>query len=185
MSILKLAIFSLVLPSKILLFSIHNHLTKRDYTIMVDDLCDFGITACVGIWVYTYFSWSKLSIDGTPATNDSEAYTYYSMLKNSTGEFRIIVFLAAMVVFLWGRFIMMLQLTKTFGPMLRIIIVMFADVLKFLFVWGLVLIMLSSVASLLFGELPEFANFFDVFLESFSSGLGNYDFEIFHDLRMG
>ena len=54
-----IAIFSLVMPCKILLYSVHNKLTKRDYTFMIDDFCDLGLTTCVGIWIYTYISWSK------------------------------------------------------------------------------------------------------------------------------
>ena len=40
--------------------------------------------------------------------------------------------------------------------MLRIVMAMIGDVIKFLLIWGVVLITFTSVASLLFGELPEF-----------------------------
>ena len=93
--------------------------------------------------------------------------------------------LAAISALIWGRFILMLQLTKTFGPILRIIIVMIGDVLKFLFIWTVVLICLASIASLLFGELPEFDSFLNVILTMFSTGLGNYDYSIFNDLKLG
>ena len=84
-------------------------------------------------------------------------------------------FLACIVAFMWGRFILMLQLTRSFGPMLRIIIVMIGDVLKFLFIWSVLLVLLSSVAALLFGELEEYADFVEVFYLMFGTGLGNYD----------
>ncbi len=96
----------------------------------------------------------------------------------------MVPFLACIVAFMWGRFILMLQLTKSFGPMLRIIIVMIGDVLKFLFIWTVLLVLLSSVASLLFGELKEYADFIQVFYIMFGTGLGNYDFN-FDGLSIG
>ena len=94
-------------------------------------------------------------------------------------------FLAVMVTFMWGRFILMLQLTHNFGPMLRIILVMIGDVLKFLFIWSVILFCLSSVASLLFGELEQYASFVDSFLLMFGSSLGNYNLDDFESLEIG
>ena len=56
------------------------------------------------------------------------------------------VFFAFLVIVFWSRFLLMLQLTKSFGPILRIIIVMISEVLKFLFIWILLLLMIASVA---------------------------------------
>ena len=69
--------------------------------------------------------------------------------------------------------------------MLRIIIVMIGDVLKFLFIWSVILFCLSSVASLLFGELDQYANFLDAFFLMFGSSLGNYSLEDFETLEIG
>jgi len=62
-----------------------------------------------------------------------------------------------MIFIMWARFLSMLQLTRTFGPILRIIISMFAEVLRFLFVYLVVLTIFASVAALLFGGLPPYA----------------------------
>ena len=69
--------------------------------------------------------------------------------------------------------------------MLRIILNMIGDVLKFLFIWSVVIICLASVASLLFGELPEFTTFTDVFLNIFGTSQGNYDMTVFDTLEIG
>lgn len=95
------------------------------------------------------------------------------------------IFISIMVLQIWGRFLLMLQLTKSFGPMLRIIINMFGDVLKFLVIWTVVMISLASIASLLFGELPEYSNFFDVFLNIFGTSQGEYDLTVFDSLEIG
>ena len=59
------------------------------------------------------------------------------------------VFWVAFVM--WGRFVAMLQLTRTFGPMLRIIINMMGDVGKFTFLYFIGLCILASFSSLMFG----------------------------------
>ena len=63
-----------------------------------------------------------------------------------------------MVTFMWGRFLLMLQLTKSFGPMLRIILNMVGEVLRFLLVWTVVLVTLTSVSSLIFGEVKAYSD---------------------------
>lgn len=90
-----------------------------------------------------------------------------------------------MVLQIWGRFLLMLQLTKSFGPMLRIILNMFGDVLKFLFIWSVVIICLASIASLLFGELESYSDFSEVILNVFGTSQGNYDMDVFDSLQIG
>lgn len=81
------------------------------------------------------------------------------MERDKAGSFKILLFLSAMVIFMWSRFLLMLQLTTTFGPMLRILLNMAGEVGKFMFIWVVVIICLTSVSSLLFGELPAYRNF--------------------------
>lgn len=98
---------------------------------------------------------------------------------NYTKEFRFLIFLAVMDVFMWLRFLLMLQLTKSFGPMLRIIISMIGETLKFLAIYAVILLTFSGVSSLLFGDLEEFQRPERVFIINFGYGLANYDFSIF------
>ncbi len=148
-----LAVTSLVMPFKILLFSIHNVLTKRDYTYSVDDFCDLGLGVCVGVWIYMYITWSKLDYFSDAVQNNNENYTLWTLIKEQEGDFSIIYFLIVMIIIMWLRFLLMLQLTKTFGPLLRTSLVMLGDAFKFLFIWLVVLALLSSIASLLFGDI--------------------------------
>ena len=89
-----------------------------------------------------------------------------------------------MTTVMWARFLLMLQLTKNFGPMLRIIISMLGQVTKFLIIWAVVLVCLSSVASLLFGSLVEYGSFIKVFYIIFDTSLGSYDFTVFDNLTV-
>ena len=90
-----------------------------------------------------------------------------------------------MVVFIWTRFLLMLQLTRNFGPMLRIILSMAGEVFKFLLIWAVVLVCLTSVATLLFGELEAYRSFVETLFLVFDTGLGNYDMTSFDDLSLG
>ena len=48
------------MPLKVLLFKIHNYLTKRDYTYTIDDICDVAIAICISVWIYTYQEWKEI-----------------------------------------------------------------------------------------------------------------------------
>lgn len=63
--------------------------------------------------------------------------------------------------------------------MLRIILTMLGEVLKFLFIWAVVMVCIASVASLLFGALPQYSTFIGVFYIIFDTSFGNYDFSVF------
>ena len=69
--------------------------------------------------------------------------------------------------------------------MLRIIINMFSQVIKFLCICCILLVLEASVASILFGELAEYVNFLDVFILKFTNGLANYDLDIYEKLSIG
>ena len=55
----EMCLIAIVMPCKTLLFTVHNYLTKRDYTYSIDDICDLGILICIIVWIYTYIAWSS------------------------------------------------------------------------------------------------------------------------------
>lgn len=65
MDCLKTAIFALIIPLRILLFTLHNFLTKRDYTYSIDDICDVGLAGCILLWVYNFFAYQSEPIRNT------------------------------------------------------------------------------------------------------------------------
>ena len=182
-----LSLAALVQPLKTLLFMFFNTLTQRDYAYQIDDFCDLSLTGCICFWFYTYFAWSDYdpeieTISGLTADYNT-MYMFNVVKLYGSGDFQLPLFLAVIVFFQWFRFLLMLQLTRTFGPMLRIIIVMFSDVLKFLGLFLIVILCLSSVAALLFGQMDEFRDYIDVTFLIFGTSLGNYDVEIFTNTK--
>ena len=69
--------------------------------------------------------------------------------------------------------------------MLRIILTMLGEVIKFLFIWSVVLVCIASVATLMFGELAEYSTFMNVLYIIFDTSLGNYDFSVFENYSRG
>ena len=66
MNSLKLSVWMLIWPCRIILFSIHNYLTGRAYTYSLDDLCDLFIALSIFVWSYSFIVWSNFVPDVTP-----------------------------------------------------------------------------------------------------------------------
>ena len=62
---------------------------------------------------------------------------------------------------------------------------MIGEVLKFLFIWIIILVTLTSISQLLFGELPAYQEYLDVSLSTFGTAMANYNFGEFEDLNLG
>lgn len=79
----------------------------------------------------------------------------------------------------WFKVLLILQASKTFGPIIEIIIQM----IKKLFIYALLMVMVIgihvSVGTIFFIEIEEFSSFGSASLYLFESMLGNFDFDIF------
>ena len=53
-----MSVLALIMPAKMILFSLHNYLTKRDYTYSIDDISDLAIAICVSVWIGYYVKYS-------------------------------------------------------------------------------------------------------------------------------
>ena len=172
------------MPLRLVMFSVHNWLTKRDYAYSADDLCDIIGTIILSYWIYMRRNWAdkcyELGEKIPFITTELECYAYYTIGQHLEGKFRIMIFLAILLTAMWARFILMLQLTLSFGPLLRIIMIMFKEASKFLFIWLVVLFCLASVAALVFGDIDLFREgLTNILFLTFGTSLGNYEFEIF------
>ena len=150
-------LLSLYMPLRLILFAIHNKLASRDYTYGIDDYLVIAITLCIAYWILFYFVFKDADLEGSEEGFSVPGTFGHSVLfavkAELTNEYPTIPFIALTSLLMWIRFLSMLSLTRIFGPMLRIIVAMFGDVVKFLFVFSVVLIILASVAALMFGEL--------------------------------
>lgn len=57
----NVALITLVMPIKLVASSVHNILSKRDYSYSIDDWSDIALAICIFIWIYTYLLWREES----------------------------------------------------------------------------------------------------------------------------
>ena len=70
--------------------------------------------------------------------------------------FKLNFLLAIIAAFFWFKVLLSLQLTKTFGPMIKIIFQLLQDLGTFSILWLIQLFIFACIASLLFIDLPEY-----------------------------
>ena len=101
------------MPLRLLVSTIHNKLTKRDYSFSIDDFFDLGIAVCVGVWIYTVTSWMYYehedgSNEGYSVPGTFDHYAYTAINKHMNGNFNMLGFLCAMIMMMWARFLSMM-----------------------------------------------------------------------------
>lgn len=73
----------------------------------------------------------------------------------------------------------MLQLTLTFGPLIRTTMAMMKDLITFFQLFALQLMAFSCVAILAFGMVKDFSTIHDAFIVYFQSAMGSWNFTIY------
>ena len=87
--------------------------------------------------------------------------------------------LAIISINTWVKVIIKLQITPTFGPMFKVIISMGQDMILFYSLWLIILMSLTSIACIIFMDLPEYAGFWSALYMHFEYALGAFDSSIF------
>lgn len=77
-SCLFLALFSLILPAKVIFFKLNNNLSKRDYDFIADDYSDICLSILIFYWLYMYFDWSQLPVPDSYLNVVTDAATNYA-----------------------------------------------------------------------------------------------------------
>ena len=62
----------------------------------------------------------------------------------------------------WLKLLLKLRVTKTFGPMFKVLTNMTIDLVTFLVLWVIDLIMFACVGLMIFGQLDKFSNFLEI-----------------------
>ena len=106
------AVIALIMPLRLLMFSIHNSLTKRDYSYSIDDYSDITVLLMLSVWIYTRYTWNTEPIPDPSAaalvSTEFDVYVMHVYDKHFKGEFNIMIFLAVLITAMWLRFILML-----------------------------------------------------------------------------
>ena len=154
--------------------------TKNRYKFRMEELFDMAICAVVIVWLAIFFIYSR---EESPypkiAHTKVQVFMYQVLLDTDSGKLRFDYLLAAMAAAFWLRVIFMLRLTKTFGPLIRIIQAMLRELGIFLVLWFIQLFLFACVASILFGEAESYDRFLYVMVEMFQQSLGVWNFDDF------
>ena len=173
-------------PLKTLMTLVYASKTKTEYKLKTEDLFDIIICSLITAWIYIHFSfWRHESANPEVAETPEEIFMYDIIIarENNTAHFDFLI--GCIASMFWLRMILMLKLTKTFGPLIRIIEKMLKELSIFLVIWVIQLFIFTCVGFLIFGELPEYKNFADVMIMLFQSALGHWDLSIYANFSMG
>ena len=81
--------------------------------------------------------------------------------------------------------LIMLKLTKTFGPMITIITNMLQDLIIFIVLWSVTILMVSSFGIIVIGEITAFDSLYKAIIVVFEAGLGAWALKIYNDTELG
>lgn len=80
---------------------------------------------------------------------------------------------------MWLKVFLRLRLTRTFGPMFKMLLNMVIDIMPFMAIWLIVLILFASVGLLVFGQLKAFSSFGAIIVVFFSACIGSWSMDNF------
>ena len=80
----------------------------------------------------------------------------------------------------WSRILIIFRINSFIGPLLTIIQNMLKDVLKFILIYGLIVIIYASSSILWFMQIEGYTTIIDAFITLLSASLGEYNFEVFN-----
>ena len=73
----------------------------------------------------------------------------------------------------------MLQLTSTFGPIIRICFKMLSDMITFFVIFFLQITAFACVGVLIFGEIPEYDDLYTAIVMIFQTAMGAWDLTVY------
>lgn len=142
-------------PIKSLMTVVYAHKTQTEYKLKIEDLFDLFICSLIGYWIFIYITYSNHEATNTKIANTKqEIFMYDILVARKTGVFHFEVLVAVVASTFWLRMFLMLKLTKTFGPLIKIIYAMMRELMIFLVLWGIQLFIFTCVGVLIFSGIP-------------------------------
>lgn len=97
-------------------------------------------------------------------------------------SFNIKVTLALLLAIHYTRIIISLQVSRTFGPMVRILKSMIVDIIVFLIFFAAMIAIFAGAGQLMFYELPNYSDIGEATKVLFSSAIGQFDYSTYDGL---
>jgi len=136
---------------------------KKSYSISnASSFVEIGFSICILIWVFKYYSTDGMvgeRGDFDNGLDQLETFVYNVVEETNREVFRFDILLAILTGLFWLKVMLLLKLTRSFGPLLKIIEKMVYDFAYFCVIWGINLMFFSFLGMLLFSELEIFKSF--------------------------
>lgn len=160
-------------PVRTLMIVVFARRSGRNYKILsVNTVLDIALFMGVLIWLGRYEYLISLKSYHVEGVKDKYTYLIHIVEDIESSIFRFDILLACVSGLFWLKIIFLMRLTRTFGPMIKIIMSMIYDINTFAILWIVQLFFFACVGVLVFGELPEFDNIFDTLVMLFEASLG-------------
>ena len=115
----------------------------------------------LGNILYYYLVLKKKGEGKIPGLEQSYIAHSIAQLESKDSAFKINFLIAVVAASFWFKVLMMLQLTKTFGPMIKIVVSMLKDLATFSVLWIIQLFIFACIGFLIFGELDQYQGLTD------------------------
>jgi len=154
------SLISFAFPVRIFMTYFFAQLTTRSFRILtIGTIMDISLFTCVTIWLIKYEEYGQ-SDTGNPDESFGKRFMERVIEEIEAGHFRFDFLLACTAAFFWLKVFSLLRLTRTFGPLIKIIMSMLYQIMVFCILWGIQLLLFTCIGVLVFGELDEFEDFY-------------------------
>lgn len=116
---------------------------------------------------------------------DNQLYISNILWEQKVSTYPIEYLLAILAGNCWVKLLLRLRVTQKFGPLFKVIQMMIIDLGIFLVLWVIILIMFSSSACMIFGQLHQFNEFFNVIFMYLEYSLGSWDTRVYCNIENG
>ena len=112
-----------------------------------------------GYWIWLYNHYSSFQLKEIKICGDGNKDYFFCcnmsyMSRNQVYNFNYVM--ATMSALVWIKVLTRFFLTRTMGPLIKIVALLLADVSKFMLIWSLALLLFICVGMLVFFNVPQF-----------------------------
>lgn len=151
------------------------HIKTFTFQMLINIACSIIVT----FWIIMHFAEFK---SGLGELSESEQATKLIKRMDDSEIFGLNYILAALVSIQFMRLVSTLQVSRTFGPMVKTLGSMLVDGAIFLLLYVFIFIIFTSAGQLLFNELTGFSDFSESSKTLFGASLGNFDYVWFDNM---
>ena len=142
----------------------------------IENILDLFNAFVVSYWIYKHYF--VYLIDVSNIRDELKAWKLDKLMSDDD-QFNINYVLATLMGLQFTRLILSLQVSKTFGPMVKILGSMLLDVIIFMLLFAVIFLIFASIGLQIFQDLDQFLTPTQTLITLFSACLGNFDYAIF------